>query len=192
MVQMLFPQFQYVKFGPCGIIFLSKSFWHFLFLIKETVHITELCSIHLPERLQELYAKTFDNDEIITYKPVFNRYSPMVLHLLHNNPNRVIDYLYDEYTYLKYGIQKMYHITNNILPEQTHTLSEILANPIRKDSIVLSNFSHFHINRMLKRWKDTLFVLNSPKLFSNYINLWFRKDIKQKLKEVYDIRIAIT
>lgn len=191
MILKLFPQYQYVKFGPCGLIFLSKSFWHFYFVKKETIHITELCSVHIPERLQELYVKTFEDNEVIPYQRVFNQYSQMVLHMLHYRTNKVIDYLYDEYVHIKYGLHRNYYVKNNILPEQTYTLSEILKDPVKKDGIVLSNFSTVQVKKTLKHWKDALFVLNHPKLRQNYLNMWFRKEIKEKLNEIYNYRIRI-
>lgn len=192
MIQKLFPQYQFVRFGPCGIIFLSRSFWHVLFKHK-TIHITELCTVHIPERLEKLDTRTIiDEGDFIPYQRVYNKYSHIVLDLLHHRANNIIDYLYDEYTYIKYGIHKKYHTIHNTLPATTYTLSEILSNPIKKDSLVLSPLSNTYIKQALKRWKDVPFVLNHPVLRSKYLDMWFRKEVKQQLKQIYNIRIVIS
>lgn len=192
MIRKLFPQYQHIVFGPFGIIFLSKSFWHSIFS-RKSIHITELCTVSIPERLAVLDSKTRINDgDFKPYQRAYNKYSHIVLDLLHHRATNIIDYLYDEYTYLKYGIQKNYYITNNILPETTYTLSEILASPVKKDSIVLSPLSNVYIKQALKRWKDASFVLNHPKLHSKYLDTWFRREVKQQLNKVYNIRIIVS
>jgi len=192
MIRKLFPQYQYVKFGPCGVIFLSKSFWHVLFKCK-TIHITELCTVYIPERLEKLDTRTIlDKGEFTPYQRVYNKYSYIVLDLLHHRANNIIDYLYDEYTYIKYGIHKKYYVVNNVLPETTYTLSEVLSNPIKKDSLVLSPLSNAYIKQALKHWKDVPHVLNHPVLRSNYLNMWFKKEVKQQLRQIYNIRIVIS
>jgi hypothetical protein len=191
MILKLFPQYRYVKFGANGIISLSKSFWHILFCVSTKIHVTELCTVHIPERLEELDTRTNIHDEFV-YKRAYNQYSHTVLDLLHHRVNSIIDYLYDEYTYIKYGLHKNYYTVNNTLPEITHTLSEILQNPVKKDGIVLSRLSNAYSKQALRRWKNTSFVLNHPILRSKYLDMWFKKEVKEKLKQIYNIRIVVT
>jgi hypothetical protein len=190
MIPKLFPEYQYVKFGPMGIILLSKSFWSFIFRKRTTIHITELCTVLIPERLEKLDHRTSDG-EIIPYQRIYNKYSHIVLDLLHHRASNVIDYLYDEYTYIKYNIHKTYYIANNTLPQTTYTLSELLTNPTKKDGIVLSRLSNAYIKEALKRWKNAP-VLNHPVLYRDFLNMWFRSEIKQQLNRIYNIRIAVS
>jgi hypothetical protein len=191
MIQKLYPQYQYVKFGPCGIIFLSKSFWYFLFK-RKTINITELCTVYIPERLEKLDSRIIADQDVFPYQRVYNKYSHIILDLLHHRANNIIDYLYDEYTYVKYGIHKTYHTIHNTLPKTTYTLSELLVQPVKKDSIVLSPLSNTYIKQALKHWKDASTVLNHPVLRSKYLNTWFRSEVKQSLKRIYNIQIIIS
>lgn len=189
MIQKLFPEYQYVRFGPSGLIFLSKSFWYCLFK-RDILHITEICTVHIPERLEKLKYRTietFGNDT--SYHRAFNEYSHMVLDLLHLRANKVIDYLYDEFINVKYGIQKTYYTRNNLQPKKPYVLSEVLFNS-KKDSIVLSHLSNVHIKEALKRWKNAVFVLNHPVLRSKTLDLWFRSEIKEELRRIFNIRIT--
>ena len=186
----LFPEYGYLKYCSHGVISLSKSFWHSLF--KRTyIHITELCTVHIPERLVELENKTaqeYENNP--PYQRAYNKYSHIVLDLLHLRASKVIDYLYDEYTNVKYGIHKVYYVKNNILPQKSYSLSEALFTK-RSDSIVLSRLSNVHIKEALKHWKDTVFVLNHPALLSQTLDMWFREEIKEQLRRI-NVRIAYT
>lgn len=186
----LFPEYGYLKYCSHGVISLSKSFWHSLF--KRTyIHITELCTVHIPERLVELENKTAQEYEgKLPYQRVYNKYSHVVLDLLHLRASKVIDYLYDEYTNVKYGIHKVYYVKNNILPERSYTLSEVLFTK-KSDSLVLSRLSNVHIKEALKHWKDTVFVLNHPALLSQTLDMWFRQEIKEQLRRI-NVRIAYT
>lgn len=187
-IQKLFPKYQYVQYGPSGLIFLSKSFWHFLFN-RETIHISEMCTVYIPERLEELESRTItETDGHPPYRRVYNKYSHIVLDLLHHRANGVIDYLYDEYISVKYGIQKTYYTRNNLLPQKAYSLSQILFG--KKDSVVLSSFSTAHIKEALKQWKDSVFVLNHPILRSKTLDLWFNQELKKELSYIYNIRIA--
>jgi len=189
MIKRLFPNYQYVKYGPSGLIFLSKSFWYFLFK-REIIHITEMCTVLIPERLEELESKTIiETDGHPPYRRVYNKYSHIVLDLLHHRTNKVIDYLYDEYVGVKYGIHKTYYTRNNLLPQKSYTLSNILLNK-QEGSIVLSRFSNAHIKEALKQWKDAVFVLNHPVLRSKTLDLWFNKEVKEELNRIFNIRIA--
>lgn len=193
MIPKLFPKYRYVRFGSNGIVFLSKSIWHIIFCASTKVHITELCTVYIPERLNELKNKSNSiESEGFIYKKAYNEYSHIVLDLLHHRVNSIIDYLYDEYTYIKYGLNKTYCIVNNVLPEVTYTLSEILQNPVKKDSIVLSRLSNTYSKQALKGWIKSSLVLNHPILRSKFLDLWFKKEIKEKLREIYNIRIAFT
>jgi hypothetical protein len=149
-----------------------------------------MCTVFIPERLEKLESRIVDEYDNL-YEQTTNKYSQTVLELLHNRSNSIIDYLYDEYTYVKYGIHKIYYTVNHKLPETTYTLSELLLNPIRKDSIVLSHLSNVYIKEALKRWKNANFVLNHPMLRSRYLDLWFKREIKQKLNEIYNIQIVL-
>ena len=189
MIRKLFPQYQFVRFGPCGIILLSKSFWRSLFT-RKTVHIVELCTVLIPERLEELDSRTIDGeDRFIRYQRVHNKYSHIVLDLLHHRANSIIDYIYDEYTYIKYGIHKNYHIIHNTIPESTITLSNVMSQSLKRDSIVLSPLSNSYIKQALKTWKEASPVLNHPVLRKDVINMWFRSEIKQQFNR-YNLRIV--
>lgn len=185
----LFPQYQFVRFGPKGILFLSKSFWHFLFK-RELIHITEMCTVLIPERLEKLDSRKLSDETVFPYQRVYNKYSHIVLDLLHHRANNIIDYLYDEYTFMKYNIQTEFYEVNNVLPVATYSLSNVIHNYIKKDSIVLHSISNAHLKQMLKRWTEVPFVLNHPVLRSNYLNMWFKQEIKQQLNQIYNIRIA--
>lgn len=192
MILKLFPQYRFVRFGPCGIIFLSRSFWQFLFK-RQSIHVTEMCTVFIPERLEKLDSRIIlDEEGTLPYQRMYNKYSHIVLDLLHHRANNIIDYLYDEYTYIKYGIHKKYNIIHNTLPATTYTLSEVLSCSTKKDSLVLSPSSNAYIKQALKRWKEGPFVLNHPVLRSNYLNMWFRQEVKQRLREIYNIRIVIS
>lgn len=192
MIQKLFPQYQYVKFGKYGLISLSKSFWSYLFCKKDVVHITEFCTVNIPERLEELDSRiTVDDGTFVPYRRVYNKYSHVVLDLLHNRATSIIDYLYDEYTYVKYGIHKTYYSINNQLPESTYTIFDIAYSEVKSNSIVLANFSNAYIKQALKRWKDAPFVLNHPILRRNFLDMWFKSEVKQYLRQIYDIKISI-
>lgn len=180
MILRLFPEYQYVKFGSNGLISLSKSFWYFIFK-RETVHISELCTVYIPERLEKLENKT--------KMRVYNIHSHIVLDLLHYKANGVIDYLYDEYINIKYRIHKICYTKSNILPEKSYSLSTILLGE-KKDSLVLSRLSNVHIKEALKHWKDAVFVLNHPVLRSKILDLWFNSEIKKELRRIYNVRIA--
>jgi len=192
MILKLLPEYKYVSFEGHGLIFLSKSFWHDIFRIKrKCIHITELCTVYLPEKLERLDSRTnVENGKALPYQRIYNKYSHIVLDLLHHRANTVIDYLYDEYTDIKYGIHRNYYTANNILPEKSYTLSEILSNPIKKDGIVLSHLSNAYIKQALRRWKNASFVLNHPKLKSKYLDLWFNKEVKEQIRQIYNINIA--
>lgn len=190
MIKKLFPQYQYVKFGPCGIIFLSKSFWHYL-LKRKAIHITEMCTVYIPERLEKLDHRIID-DNSSSYRRVYNKYSHIVLDLLHHRANNIIDYLYDEYILVKYGIHKSYYNTYNILPETSYSLSQIFRNTNKRDGVALSPFSSSYIQQTLKRWKEAPYKLNHPILWEKYLNMWFDQEVKQYFRRVYNIRIVIS
>jgi hypothetical protein len=189
-IKKIFPQYQFVRFGPCGLIFVSKSFWHSLFK-REVIHITELCTVLIPERLEELDTRTTPSGEAFPYQRVYNKYSHVVLDLLHHRANSIIDYLYDEYIYVKYNIHKNYYTINDVLPERTYSLSEILL-PVKPDSIALSHLSSDNIKQALKRWSNISSVLNHPVLKKDVLNMWFKREIKDQLQQIYDIRIVFS
>jgi len=192
MILKLFPEYGYVTFNHLGIVFLSKSFWWNLFSLRKSVHITELCTVYIPERLEKIDLQTkINNGNDTPYKQLYNKYSYIVLDLLHNRANNIIDYLYDEYTFIKYGIHKVYHTEHHTLPEFSHTLSEVLSNPIKKDGIVLSQLSNVYIKQALKRWKNATSVLNHPVLYRNFLNMFFREEVKKITRQFYDINIAL-
>jgi len=150
-----------------------------------------MCTVYIPERLDKLYNKTFEDINTPVYHRAYNQYSQCVIQLLHHRNKSIIDYLYDEYTYIKYGIKKAYRVKNNILPEITYTLVEILRSPVKKDALVLSRLSNAHVKQSLKYWKNFSSTFKHPKLLSDYLNLWFKKEIKEKLAQYYQIKISI-
>lgn len=190
MIFKLFPEYSFIWVRK-NTISLSKSFWHFIIGKVERTSVAEMCTVYIPERLDKLYYKTFkDNDEIV-YHRAYNGYSHEVLELLHHRSKSVIDYLYDEYCHVKYGLRRIVYTKRNMLPEITYTLKEILSNPIKKDALVLSSLSNVYARQSLKYWKDTCTTLVHPKLLSNYLNLWFKKEIKEKLQEFYQLKISV-
>jgi len=190
MILKLFPEYNYVVIRKNGIVSLSKSFWWSLIKRPKTLHVSEMCSVLIPEKLQTLYMGVFENDHK-PYDPVYNQYSHIVLDLLHCRSNKVVDYLYDEFILIKYGLRKAHCVKNDILPQAVYTLSKLLSIPIKKDSIVLSKFSNAYAKQSLKHWKKSISVLNHPILLSNSLNMWFRKEVKEYLKQYYQIKISI-
>jgi hypothetical protein len=194
MMLKLFPRYRLVRVANDGIVSLYKSIWSILFFAPEKAHITELCTVQIPERLQELYYKKFKDNDTPAYEEVYNRYSHVILELLHHRSKDIIDYLYNEFVNVKYGIRRNYYSANKTLPEITFTLSEILRNPVKKDGIVLSRLSNAYVRESLKQWKKSVFVFNNPKILSNYLNLWFKKEVKDKIKQLvpeYHIQIQV-
>ena len=188
MILRLFPEYGYIKFKPHGLISLSKSFWHSLFK-RNMVHITELCTVYIPERLEKLESRTIEElDGRVHYQRVYNIRSHTVLDLLHHRANGIIDYLYNEYAYIKYGIHKAYYTQTNLLPEKSYKLSEVLLGE-KKDSIVLSHLSNAHIQQALKHWKNVVSALNHPALLSKTLDMWFRPEIKEELRRI-NVRIS--
>jgi len=185
MVVKLFPEFQYVRFKQHGLISLSKSFWHSLFY-SDTVHITELCTVRIPEKLEELDLRMKGDN---AYHRAYNQYSHIVLDLLHHRASKIVDYLYDEYIHIKYNIRKVYYNTNGILPKPAYKLSQFFL-PRKNDSVVLSRLSDVHIKEALRRWTNVTSVLNHPVLQVKRLNLWFKREIKEELGRILDIRIS--
>jgi len=191
MISKLFPEYKFTRIARNGIVSMSKSFWHLLFIRPKKAHISEICTVLIPERLDKLYYKTFEDSDTPIYHRVYNKYSHLVLELLHHRDKSVIDYLYDEYSHIKYGIRKTYFVKHNVLPEITYTLAEILSNPVKKDGIVLSRLSNFHVKQTLKYWKDFSSTFKHPKLWSKYLNLWFKPEVKEQIRQYYQLRISI-
>jgi hypothetical protein len=188
MIVKLFPEWKYVRFKRHGLISLSKSFWYSLFK-RNIVHITELCTVYIPERLEKLESRTIEElDGRVHYQRVYNIRSHTVLDLLHHRANGIIDYLYNEYTYVKYGIHKAYYTQTNLLPEKSYKLSEILFGR-KEGSVVLFHFSNAYIQQALKHWKNVVSALNHPVLLSKTLDMWFRPEIKEELRRI-NIRIA--
>ena len=183
MILKLFPQYTFIRIADNGIISLSKSFWHFIFMVNKKVHVSELCTVYIPERLDELYCTTFENGKFHV------SYSNVVMELLHHRSKSVIDYLYDEFIGIKHGIHKAYYTERQIVPETMYSLSEMIFSSRKYGEIVLSRLSNVQVKQSLKHWKDSLFVLNHPKLASNRLNLWFKKEFKKELRQIYLIQV---
>lgn len=183
MVLQLFPQYVFVHIASNGIISLSKSFWHFIFMVNKKVHVSELCTVYIPERLNELYCTTFE------YNRFRVNYSSVVMELLHHRSKSVIDYLYDEFIGIKHGISKSYYSKIESVPKPTYALSEMIFSSRKYGEIVLSRLSSVQVKQSLKHWKDSLFILDHPKLVSQRLNLWFRKEFKEELRQIYTIQV---
>lgn len=183
MILKLFPQYMFIHIANNGIISLSKSFWHFIFMVNKKVHVSELCTVYIPEKLDELYYITFENDKFHI------SYSNVVMELLHHRSKSIIDYLYDEFIGIKHRIRKTYYTKKEIVPEATYSLSEMIFSSRKYGEIVLSRLSNVQVKQSLKRWKDSLFVLDHPKLASQRLNLWFKKEFKEELRQIYSIRV---
>lgn len=186
----VFPNNKFVKISPKGKIFLSRSIWFMFFGAYKTIDITEMCMVLIPEQLDKLYMATFEGEQLGTYQRVYNQYSHIVLDLMHHRSKSVIDYLYDEFVHIKYGLKKNYCYKANILQEQTETLKAIIANPVKETAIALSSLSTISNKVYLERWMKSLFVLNHPKLYSSYLDMWLRKYFKDQIKHAYSIVIS--
>jgi hypothetical protein len=191
MILKLFPDYGYVKIKNDGIIFLSKSFWHFILHIRVVTHISDMCTVTIPEKLHELYTVTFDDADTQASDYVINKYSHTVIELLHRRSKGVIDYLYDEFTDIRFGIQKTYYTNRKVLPEVSYTLAEILSKP-KTDSIMLHRLSHAYACKAIKQLRDLPRIFNHPKLLSQFLNMWFNPEVKEKLKQYYKVRISVT
>jgi hypothetical protein len=189
MILNLFPKYKYVQINKNGIILLRKSFWWYLLLIADKVDITEMCAVSIPEKLEKLKSKTHNEDE---YVSAYNPYSYAVLDLMHHRMNVVIDYLYNEYVNIKYNIQRVYYTKNNLLPQTTYSLSQILTDKVKEHSLVLSRLSTLYVKSILKKWKDGVNVLNHPVLRRSYLNYWFNRNFKEELYRIYNIKIVYT
>lgn len=193
MILKLFPVYGYIHIFKNGNISMSKSFWHYIFFPHKTKrsNVSEMCTLLIPERLQETYDKTFKDDNVAIYNRAYNIYSHSVIELLHKRSSTVIDYLHTEYYHIKYKIQKVYCAENNILPETSYSMRELLLTPLKRNSLVLSRLSNTYIKQTLKYWINQNSNFNHPKMLSNYLNLWFNKEIKEKLEQYYKINISI-
>jgi hypothetical protein len=190
MISKVFPNYKYVRISPKGKISLSRSFWYMLFGAFKTIDITEMCMVLIPEQLDKLYMATFEGEQNGAYERVYNQYSHIVLDLIHHRSKSIIDYLYDEYVHIKYGLKKNYYYKANVLQESTETLKVLLANPVREQAIVLSRLSTISNKIYIERWMKSLFILNHPKLYSSYLDLWLRKYFKEQIRDAYSIRIS--
>ena len=70
-------------------------------------------------------------------------------------------------------------------------MRELLLTPLKRNSLVLSRLSNTYIKQTLKYWINQNSNFNHPKMLSNYLNLWFNKEIKEKLEQYYKINISI-
>ena len=179
----LFPEYKYVFVGKDGMVSLSKSLLHLIFIIFDRVHLTELCLVQIPERLEMLRIKVFKENDTPVYENVYNSYSHIVLEMLHHRSRSIIDYLHDQYWYIKYGINKNYNTVHNILPEYAKSVSTILSRKVKTDSIVLSRLSNAHVKQSLLHWKRSLFVFDHPKLLSNTLSMWLRNEVREHLRQ---------
>lgn len=161
-----------------------------LFGAFKTIDITEMCMVLIPEQLDKLYMATFEGEQECAYERAYNQYSHIVLDLMHHRSKSIIDYLYDEFVHIKYGLKKNYYYKASILPEMTETLKIQLANPVKENAIVLSRLSTISNRIYLERWMKSLFVLNHPKLYSSYLDLWLRKYFKEQIRDTYSIRVS--
>jgi len=174
----LFPKYKYVNINKDGIISLRKSFWWYIFNVSIKYDITEMCLVQIPERLEKLKSKS---DE---YENVFPIHSHIILDFFHlRKPDLVINYIYDAFIKAKYGIIKTYCITHNILPEKRYTL-------FSSEALVLSPLSPSYIKSQLSKWKNVT-SNQLPALRKNYLNMWFKKEIKEQLNMLYNIKMRI-
>ena len=192
MVLKLYPDYRVVIISDKGIISLYKSIWHFILQVKKTVYVSDMCIVHIPEKLEELNSNVFEEGGLPVYNRVYHNYSHIVLELLHRRDSNIIDYLYNEFAYIKHGIMRTYYVNTQKKPEPVFSLSEMLHNPsIKYGDMIFSRLSSLHAKQSLKHWKDSLFVLHHPKLLSKTLNLWFRKELKQEIGRCLQLEIKL-
>gem|GEM_PF-5083250 len=156
--------------------------------MADKVDMTEMCIVNIPEKLEKFKSKTREGE----YEFAYNPYSYAVLDLMHHRTNVVIDYLYNEYINIKYNIQRIYYVKNDLLPQTTYSLSQILTDKVKEHSLVLSRLSTLYVKSILKQWKDSVNVLNHPVLRKSYLNYWFNRNFKEELYRICNIRIMYT
>lgn len=175
MISSLLPKYKYVQISKDGIISLRKNIWWYLLLISKKVNITDMCLVYLPEQLAKLDPTT---------ETFINKYSQVGLGLMHLRNNSVIDYLYDNYVDLKLRLKRNHYIENSLLPVGNKYLLTVT-------DIVPSVFSNIYAREKLKQWKDAVNKLTHPVLFRNYINLWFKKEVKETLNWIDNIQLNL-
>jgi len=180
MVLHLFPTYKYVNISYKGTISLRKSFWWYIFFMSKKVDLTELCLVMVPEKLEQLKTKSGK------YSQVFSEYGHFALDMMQlGKPNKVIDYLYNSYVDIKFGIIRNYNYINNILPENKYSL-------FNTNAIVLSPLSPSFTKAKLKKWITAPSKLSHPKLKHNYLNLWFKDEVKKQLNKIYELQVTLS
>jgi len=186
----LFIEYKYVFISHTGTISLYKSFWHLLILTNKKVNITDMCVIYIPERLGQLKDKTFGDKDLIYQEP-YNEYSHNIIELMYRRSSLIIDYLYDEYILIKHKIRKVYCVKPVIVPTKLYVLPPILFGCINHYCLMLSALSRACVKQSIKYWKEAPFVFNHAKILSNYLNLWFKREVKERLEQYYQLQVSI-
>ena len=144
MIKALLPKVKRVRFKRDGIISVKTGLFR-----GYKIHLSELCVSILPIKLKEL--KLILEDK--AYDSVYNQYSFMIANMLNTNSDAdaIIDYLYSEYSLIKYNIKRV-NISNTIeIPEQVESVTvEIRHLP------VISHISNKYTRRNFKFLLDTL------------------------------------
>lgn len=144
MIKALLPKVKRVKFKKDGIVSIRTGLFR-----GYKIHISELCVSVLPIKLKDLRLILEDK----AYDSVYNTYSFMVANMLNNNndASSIIDYLYSEYSLIKYNIKRVNNTNVIEIPAQVESIKvEVRYLP------VISPISNKYTRRNFKFLKDSL------------------------------------
>lgn len=116
MVKSLFNGTRRVFITQNGNVYVSKGIFRWV-----KVHILEMCTSKLPIKIKELHLELNSK----AYDSVYNRYAYTVVDLLNTGKTAgdIIDYLYREYSLLKFNLQYINTPITVEIPEKTSSIT---------------------------------------------------------------------
>lgn len=173
MIKGLYPKAKSVWITKSGMVYIRKGFMSWI-----RIHVSELYLSVLPVKLKQLSLVVNDK----AYDSVYNPYSYVIVDMLNSgaSPNDIVDYLYKQYSLLKYNIQRS-TILNPIeipavavsIPTNNSTLP--VVSPI---STVFLSPLFYTLLKDLRPTEETIF--SEIKKLVNRIKIRFRKKRSRK------------
>jgi len=174
MIKGLIPKVKSVRFKRDGVVSIRTGFLRYTRL-----HISEICLTIIPIKINTLRLNLEDS----VYDPVYNKYLFIVANILNNNgkANDVIDYLYSEYSLLKYNIKRIDISTTVEIPEQAESVKvEVRYLPVISPlSPRFINHKISNLSKFISPGKDS-YLLYIKRLLSNITNKYRYKSRKKK------------
>lgn len=160
MLKDLFYEFDRVKLRRNGIVIFQRNKWKFW--ERETVHASELLIKEIPIRIEKLSSK-FNSKSYPYWKP--KKVQNEIFRIINKNQQiDVIEYLWREYTKIKFPVNKM-KVSEALITQYSH---------VKDGSVSLRNVYHRYCNSLIR----------SPRLSFDDILSQIKTFYKQKEKKV--------